>query len=719
MPGIVRHGEASWPGIIGVRSCTYTVSHGITPGRAVLTTLPQQDPPDLEGPLVITDQVNTITLANCKVDSIHADGPSPGFTWRLEIVDRRWKWKSPISWLAGQWNIPDPSGLMSRPPPDIQGPIIGSEVKVIPWTIRQPRDLMEDCLKAMGESGYDVSAVPNTLAVNRLPAVTWDYTNPALALQQLTEALGYRIVFRLDTDSVLIAPIGVGANLPDGSIARASPSIDIPPRPDRLRLIGAPVRYQQPIVLEAVGLDWDGTVRPINDLTYAPLAQQIAHKVTITPGPVFAGDTFNVTIVLPNQKIVQKSYVAGAATVADVCNGLTASLNFGPALAGAGITATTDGSTITITGNPDGSQFTIATWANHESQVIWKLIQAGQDKLSPWAFSAPPAFPNVRATKRLTYHQARDLAQQSVFRYYRIVNVDPATRQGSLSIPEYGFLTRIQQVLLMDSKLDPTFPEPGDPTQVDLRGDPLIQDYYDGYSRERRAQVYGSYYPEAAGVRILDVRKQGLQNTAVDQPVWCSFSVDPERQLIKFDRHVYFKETYGVSEPDLVLETSFMLRDGTSNNVIRTTAFLDMPPPHFGTPEAIFKHEDVQLLTVQRCDMVNLQPLWIDDNKVEMQLRALYYLEAEASKYELKNALTLVYNGIELIPLDGAICQVTWEVGESGARTTASRNGEHATYIPPYPARLRLEYLNAPDRLQQLVLQARPGKPRDFGGIPQ
>jgi hypothetical protein len=90
-------------------------------------------------------------------------------------------------------------------------------------------------------------------------------------------------------------------------------------------------------------------------------------------------------------------------------------------------------------------------------------------------------------------------------------------------------------------------------------------------------------------------------------------------------------------------------------------------------------------------------------------LRADYYISGMLQPYLVSAAQTLEYNGIAAISLDGAISQVTWNVGPQGASTTASRNTEHDVNIPPYPARRRREYLlPAPDGRADILPREKP-----------
>jgi len=202
-----------WPGVLGIRSVRYTGTSGVTPNAAVLVTLPQPFPPDQYGNLVIGDTVhNPVTLTNCIVQSMRCEGPSPGFTWVLEILDRRHFWSPTYRVVNGMYNQPDPSGMFNRPPPDVQAPLIGNQFRWIPWTVRTIRQMMAFLLDAMGEVNYDLTQVPN---VGR-PAANWQADSAAQCLQRLCDSVGCRVCLQYDTDTVAICKQGDGADLPSG-----------------------------------------------------------------------------------------------------------------------------------------------------------------------------------------------------------------------------------------------------------------------------------------------------------------------------------------------------------------------------------------------------------------------------------------------------------------------------------------------------------------------
>lgn len=264
-------GQAFWPGANSSLECSYVNSWGITPGRAELVIPPQVSTVAEIGDLVLTDGANApIRLPGCRV----AEYTGSNVAVRLLIEDRRWRWR--LGQISGRYNVPaertstvTPVAPVGQPaanplaPP--QQPPAGEE-PVQPHTQKNAQELAKLCLAAMGETSYDVSA----LDPKALPTVEWDVTNPAGALQGLVESLGCVIVYRPDTDSVLIAKRGEGQNLPGGALMAETPSVEVKDRPSKIVLHGAPTRYQVRFALEAVGMDFDGSIKPIDKLSYRP-----------------------------------------------------------------------------------------------------------------------------------------------------------------------------------------------------------------------------------------------------------------------------------------------------------------------------------------------------------------------------------------------------------------------------------------------------------------
>ena len=166
----------------------------------------------------------------------------------VRILDRRWKWQ--YGEISGRYNIREKE----------------EEYLIDPDTEKKPRQLATLLLAAMGEVGYSVDELPND---NR-PQKHWVSANPANELYQLCDSLGCRVVLGLD-NRVRLRRVGSGASLPVLGIEISdSVGIDAQARPDSIKVVCGPTRYQARFFLEAVGKDVDGRIKFLDDLSYRP-----------------------------------------------------------------------------------------------------------------------------------------------------------------------------------------------------------------------------------------------------------------------------------------------------------------------------------------------------------------------------------------------------------------------------------------------------------------
>ncbi len=235
-------------GIAQIVDGSMSFTTGITPSQATLTIAPQAGFTAQVGTLTFFDGQTTVSWLDARVDTNSFERNSAGLVWRLAIYDRRWKWQSTgggnvITLYA---NLRDDTG------------------EIIECTKLSPQEAAVKCLDAMGETDYDIGALPN----EERPELLWDCALPAQVLEELCEQFGCRVTLCLD-NKVHICKVGTGAALPDTpDIATNSLAVELPGIPDRIGVIGAPDRFQVNVLLEAVGLDRDGTYKPITDLTY-------------------------------------------------------------------------------------------------------------------------------------------------------------------------------------------------------------------------------------------------------------------------------------------------------------------------------------------------------------------------------------------------------------------------------------------------------------------
>lgn len=255
---MANQGTVSFPGVSQVVSASYTLQHGITPGIASVETVPQAGFAGTGGTLTFTYTRDTggpitISLPNCKIARAEFSIGPQGRIWRLQILDRRWKWAFPT--ISGFYNRRNEKGQ-----------VMDETGVPVRQTKKNARELATLLLTALNETGFDVAALPTT----SYPTVEWDAENAAQALAQLADDHGCRVVLGLD-NAVHIYKLNVGAALP--LLPEAidySGSIDPPEVPDKIGVACAHVRHQCDLVLEAVGENDDGKVLPIDQLSYKP-----------------------------------------------------------------------------------------------------------------------------------------------------------------------------------------------------------------------------------------------------------------------------------------------------------------------------------------------------------------------------------------------------------------------------------------------------------------
>lgn len=241
--------NATFPGINQIHRFSMTLSRGVTPSPAVLSIVPQQNLQSITGDLILSFGGNSFVFPDCRVDQNSFERNNNGEIWQLTIFDRRWKWA--FGALHGYYNLRQDD----------------AEGTILPGTEKTPRELVSLCLDSLNETEYDVSAVPN----DSRPAVEWEVTPPAKALANLCETLGCDVVIGSD-NKVVVVPLNEGAQIPINGypVIENSFSLDIPETPSRIVAYAARNRYEADLELEAIGLEEDGEVKLIDDLSYRP-----------------------------------------------------------------------------------------------------------------------------------------------------------------------------------------------------------------------------------------------------------------------------------------------------------------------------------------------------------------------------------------------------------------------------------------------------------------
>lgn len=228
----------------------FTLSRGIEPSIATLRVLPEDLPTLTVGSMVITDGTNTVTFTNCAVDyatirRVPVDG---GWRWHLQVKDRRWKWKG--GKITGRYNVRKANG------------------EVIASTQKEPFELFTLLFAAMGETNGNFVDLPTGF----YPFVDWNLADPAIELLKLCERFGFAICLTT-LDTVNITPYGVGNDLVPGLFGgeitgmwRVEPDT----LPAKVVVTAGPTRYQRRMALEAVDIDDDNDLKPVDDLANKP-----------------------------------------------------------------------------------------------------------------------------------------------------------------------------------------------------------------------------------------------------------------------------------------------------------------------------------------------------------------------------------------------------------------------------------------------------------------
>lgn len=551
-------GLATFPGVNQVVRASYTLSHGVSPGVCTMEIAPQLGGIKEGGTLRFRFGDVELAFPDCRADLATAGLTADGLIWSIRILDRRWKWQ--FGETSGEYNRRDGKGKLINE--------------------KTPQEIAEILLEAAGEDA-DVSEIPN----DGRPHVEWTAENPMQALASLCDDLGCRIVMRLDS-TIRIERSGQGGLLPTDWLMTQTLENNPPERPDTIRVIGSPTIVQCRMDLEAVGRDTDGSIKPIDELSYKPEA----------------GWGKENPYTFPN--------VPGDTSAADV-------------------------------------------------------LAAAADK------------------KELSTEDAKTNAIQTVFRWYRITE----GALTSLNVPDIEPPRELEEILPLEQGLVDTYLDNGE-------------------EKPKSPKVYGVYWIENSDVTapVNSVQFRDYYRYKGD------FQVDYERGIVQFARPVqkWDSEADAFAPAEMVLECAFSIRDTTTFAPHRITFDYQMPGPKLGTKPYIVKRTGQDDRTGKKAD---LQIRWkqvISEGRVDSsefvdvrsdnddpKRKALYYALAAAQRFIPQVSGTGVYAGLLPINLDGAIQQVTWSVGPSGATTEASRNSEHSDFIPAYNQRRFSESMGA------------------------
>ena len=222
---------------LSVAGAQFTLCRGTSPSSCLLRAAPAVLPSRV-GTLILRDDGVVMTFPNARVRAVE-----PCRCWDTFVVeDRRWMWAhSPR--IDAEFNTPRNGGV---------------SVPAYGWTAvsreKAPRDIASFILDAMGETGYDVSAMPN----NQRPWMKWESVRADEALAQLCEACGCDVALGAD-NVVRVVQVGAGPLSITGELiqSRWLPA----DTPQSATVEFAPTWFQSRLKLRAVAYN-EFTVRP-------------------------------------------------------------------------------------------------------------------------------------------------------------------------------------------------------------------------------------------------------------------------------------------------------------------------------------------------------------------------------------------------------------------------------------------------------------------------
>lgn len=257
-------GSCSYPGL-QIRHAAMTFSRGVTPSVCTVAAIPQANldlPPSL---LRFDYGSNTVQFQDAAIMAafVRRRYMRKGWLHSIQIVDRRWRWA--FGGIGGEHNRRRPDGTLDTN------------------TQKSPAQLMTLCLQAMGESGFDVSRVPEGV----FPYVNWDGVNPALALAALCDYVACDVVLNYLTNRVEIWPLGTGNSISTGfgeehpKFAYKSPA----KIPSEIQVHCGPSRFQNKLKLRAVATNLSGQQSLIDQSSLMPFggwSTQALHFPSVT-----------------------------------------------------------------------------------------------------------------------------------------------------------------------------------------------------------------------------------------------------------------------------------------------------------------------------------------------------------------------------------------------------------------------------------------------------
>jgi len=316
--------------------------------------------------------------------------------------------------------------------------------------------------------------------------------------------------------------------------------------------------------------------------------------------------------------------------------------------------------------------------------------------------------------------ESRVLALRDVFRLYRIRDMNSPTPAAIVSVPGYTGQTQQMQTPgpggggMLAGVQAPAQPG-GTPYAVQYLREilplekGLVQTGTDanGLKRRKPEVVFGTYY---TGNVALEAPRNSDAGTGWQYPG--RFQVEAELGLVRFEEQVTKWDAAQklFVAADLFLECSFNVRSPDTSAHMRWSYTQDTGVANAYGVEVV-RREEMIWEQYQRYNGA-LFVEWVQKTyQNELTTLSQYYASGRLSQYVTESGSSGRYVGLQSINPDGAISQVTWEIGGSGCYTSASRLYEPSPYVPPYKERRQQDMLRRQRRDMKNQLKRRDREP--------
>lgn len=247
-----QHYYATFTGVQSVMGANFCITHGASPSYGTIRFLPQESTIPSVGEFAIWDKNGrrVLRFRDCQISRPSIDGDESGTECTLYILDRRWRWRD--RHVTGHFNPRRQDGTI---------------FEHAGWTKKSAREIVQAMFQILNEPAPDLSEIPDT----DYPELNLDHEPIPPVLNALLEQYGCRLAWTAE-DNPIVVKYGRGRDLPppDDGALHLGQSVDASQLPDRVGLLGGPIRFEAIWECEPLAQETDGSIKGVDNVSYRP-----------------------------------------------------------------------------------------------------------------------------------------------------------------------------------------------------------------------------------------------------------------------------------------------------------------------------------------------------------------------------------------------------------------------------------------------------------------